>query len=170
MTWLSLVPAFAYSPSMAFFEILVPTIDTVRSAFLLSANVESQKPTLLCGGSGVGKSVLTQRVLSELSKGGEWLGVQLNFSAQTSAGATQSMIEERLDKRRRTCSGRRWASGWRSSSTTSTCLPLRRTAPRRPSSCCVCSRPRRRLRPQQALLEGVADVTVVYVRPTRRRA
>ena len=60
---------------------------------------------LLCGGSGVGKSVLTQRVLSELEKGGGWIGAQLNFSAQTSAGATQAMIEERLDKRRRTVLG-----------------------------------------------------------------
>ena len=103
--WSSLVPAFVYSPSTPFFEVLVPTVDTVRSAFLLSANLEAGVPTLVCGGSGVGKSVLTQRVLSELARTGAWLAVQLNFSAQTSAGSTQSMIEERLDKRRRTVLG-----------------------------------------------------------------
>ena len=57
---------------------------------------------LVPSGSGVGKSVLVQRVLNELAKDGSWLNAQLNFSAQTSAGATQAMIEERLDKRRRT--------------------------------------------------------------------
>ena len=103
--WISLVPAFTYSASVPFFDVLVPTVDTVRSAFLLTANLQAGKPTLVCGGSGVGKSVLVQRVLSELIKGGEWLGVQINFSAQTSAGATQSMIEERLEKRRRTVLG-----------------------------------------------------------------
>ena len=51
-TWLSLVPTFTYSPSQPFFEVLVPTVDTVRSAFLLSANLDAGKPTLLCGGSG----------------------------------------------------------------------------------------------------------------------
>ena len=103
--WSSLVPTFVYSSSVPFFEVLVPTVDTVRAAFLLTANIQAGKPTMFCGGSGVGKSVLVQRVLTELTKGGEWLGVQLNFSAQTSAGATQAMIEERLDKRRRTVLG-----------------------------------------------------------------
>ena len=103
--WLSLVPPFSYDPSTPFFEILVPTVDTVRSAFLLTANLEAGRPTLLCGASGVGKSVLTQRVLGELSKGSLWLSAQLNFSARTSASATQAMIEERLDKRRRTVLG-----------------------------------------------------------------
>ena len=105
VSWLSLVPAFTFSAMTPFFEILVPTVDTVRAAFLLSANLDASKPTLLCGGSGVGKSVLTQRVLGERTKGGDWLAVQLNFSAQTSAGSTQSMIEERLDRRRRTVLG-----------------------------------------------------------------
>ena len=84
---------------------LVPTVDTVRSAFLLTASLKAGVPMLLCGGSGVGKSVLVQRVLAELQSGGEWLSAQLTFSAQTSAGGTQATIEERLDKRRRTVLG-----------------------------------------------------------------
>ena len=83
--WTSLVPSFTYDAKMPFFRILVPTVDTVRSAFLLRAELLAGKPTLLAGGSGVGKSVLVQRVLAEVGEVGEWLAVGLNFSAQVPA-------------------------------------------------------------------------------------
>ena len=109
VTWLSLVPTFTYNPQLPFFRILVPTVDTVCAAFLLRANLGAAKPTMLCGGSGVGKSVVVQGVLAQMSVEidasagmATWLAAQLNFSAQTSAAATQSMIEMRLEKLRRT--------------------------------------------------------------------
>ena len=119
VTWQSLVPTFTYSGTLPFFRILVPTVDTVCAAFMLRANLGASKPTMLCGGSGVGKSVVVQSVLSQMAEGviasptaeiasptteiaPSWISAQLNFSAQTSAGATQMMIEMRLEKLRRT--------------------------------------------------------------------
>ena len=112
VTWQSLVPTFTYNGALPFFRILVPTVDTVVAAFMLRANLGASRPTMLCGGSGVGKSVVVQSVLSQMAEGviasptaeiaPSWISAQLNFSAQTSAGATQMMIEMRLEKLRRT--------------------------------------------------------------------
>lgn len=49
---------FRYNPETPFFRILVPTVDTVRYAFLLESLLRIEKPVLLNGKTGVGKSVM----------------------------------------------------------------------------------------------------------------
>ena len=91
--------AWRPSPATPFHRILVPTIDTVRHSFLLSALVKQRTPTLVIGGTGTGKTSVIASLLHDLDPLS--LSLTLTFSAATSAELTQEMIESRLEKRQR---------------------------------------------------------------------
>ncbi|EDO42194.1 predicted protein [Nematostella vectensis] len=86
---------------------LVPTVDTVRYAFLVALMAMNKHPVLLTGESGVGKSTLLYDTLARLaSPGGTGLG-KIQFSAHTTASRTRTFIESRLVKRGRDVLGPR---------------------------------------------------------------
>jgi dynein heavy chain len=47
--WSKAVPAFSYSKSVPYFQMLVPTVDTVRVAALLDVCLQGGRPLLLVG-------------------------------------------------------------------------------------------------------------------------
>ena len=56
--WQSLVPAFVpVGADAKFYTIMVPTIDTVRNAWLTLACIEANRPPLLVGESGTAKTI-----------------------------------------------------------------------------------------------------------------
>ena len=55
--------------------------------------------------TGVGKSVIAKMVLSALENSQKWLPIVLNFSAQTSSGNTQEILELKLDRRKKNVLG-----------------------------------------------------------------
>ena len=93
-------------------EIIIPTIDTARYTYLLQSALERgvkakgkgcsmSMPLLLVGPTGTGKSIYLQMALRGLDSN-EWApAVNVNFSARTSANITQTMIDIKLDKRRK---------------------------------------------------------------------
>ncbi|XP_043266980.1 dynein axonemal heavy chain 6 [Venturia canescens] len=99
--WVKLMPAFVYDKEQPFFEILVPTIDTVRFGYIVQKLIEANKPVFVTGETGVGKSVITKVVLRNLQESALWLAITLNFSAQTSSGRTQEILELKLEKKKR---------------------------------------------------------------------
>ncbi|XP_023289677.1 dynein heavy chain 6, axonemal [Orussus abietinus] len=103
--WTKLMPKFVYNKDLPFFELLVPTIDTVRFGYIMQKLVEVGKPVLVTGGTGVGKSVITKMVLTSLHRTGSWLSIVLNFSAQTSSIRTQEILELKLEKKKKTLLG-----------------------------------------------------------------
>jgi dynein heavy chain len=163
--WEKIVPEFKYVAGSSYFSMLVPTMDSKRFSYVMDACIAVDKSVMYTGESGVGKTCIAQQLFADLTPKGV-VNVPLIFSAQTSSGQTQAMIEARLDKRRKTTFGpppskkmvrviRRarkcfpvhragvntvHLSSRCSSSTTSTCPRWRSTAPSRPSSCCGSSR------------------------------
>ncbi len=121
--WSDSVPTFVYRKDLPFFQILVPTVDTVRFAALMDLCLAVDRSVLLSGGTGVGKSVMAQAALAALSdtRGaaashggkGRWgaamppgaakevLAHTIVFSAQTSSLDTQLLMESKLEKKRR---------------------------------------------------------------------
>ncbi|CAB3225668.1 unnamed protein product [Arctia plantaginis] len=103
--WAEIIPEFIYDPNKPFFETLVPTIDTVRYGYLFEKFLNVCKPVMFTGDTGVGKTVVAVGVLNKLASSGYYIPFIMNFSAQTSSGRTQEVLEGRLDKRPRKALG-----------------------------------------------------------------
>ena len=96
--WSEIVPEFSFDVEKSYFSLVVPTIDTVTIASLLKLLYIGNKPVLITGETGVGKSVIISSFISEMNTQGEILPVLMNFSAQTSSLRTQNTIESKLNE------------------------------------------------------------------------
>lgn len=72
---------FLFFRSSPFYKIIVPTVDTVRYNYLVSALVSNQNPVLLVGPVGTGKTSIAQGVLQSLPSS-QWSVLIVNMSAQ----------------------------------------------------------------------------------------
>ena len=66
--WLDVVPEYVHNPETKFSEILVPTVDTVRTTWLLELMVTVKRPVVLVGETGTSKSATTANFLRGLDK------------------------------------------------------------------------------------------------------
>ena len=103
--WEKIVPKFIYNKTTPYFEMLVPTIDSVRYGYLMEKLLTVRRSVLFTGETGVGKSVIARALLLDVSEKADYVPVFLNFSAQTSSKRTQEMIEAKLEKRRKNVLG-----------------------------------------------------------------
>lgn len=81
-----------------FYKIIVPTVDTCRYNFIVSALIRNQRAVLLTGPVGTGKTSVAQSVLGELDPV-EYTVLVINMSAQTSSNNVQEIIESKIEKR-----------------------------------------------------------------------
>lgn len=92
VAWETKLPsAFKPATDTPFFKILVPTIDTVRSKFLMNGLVASKKHALMIGNVGVGKTMIVQSILDNLPD--SMSHMVINFSAQASSNSLQVCCE-----------------------------------------------------------------------------
>ena len=87
-----------YNPEIPFYKIIVPTVDTIRYNYLVSALIKNQRAVLLTGPVGTGKTSVAQSVCNELDPL-EFSLLVINISAQTSSNNVQEIIESRVEKR-----------------------------------------------------------------------
>ena len=86
-------------------EIVIPTIDTVRYTYLLNRAIDHQEHLLFVGPTGTGKTIyVNAKIMKDLDRS-KFKVISLGFSAQTSSAATQSIIDSKLDKRRKNVYG-----------------------------------------------------------------
>eukprot|EP00961_Rhodomonas_salina_P063758 857225-Rhodomonas_salina.13 len=107
--WTSLISREPFPQHLQPHEIIVPTIDTTRYTFwldvacknaVLSHNL-NRMAILFVGPTGTGKTIyINNHLLNGLDKD-KFAIVPLGFSAQTTAGQTQDIIDAKLDKRRK---------------------------------------------------------------------
>ena len=64
--WVDVVPEYIHAPAKKFGEILVPTVDTVRTTWLLQLQVNIRRPVVLVGETGTSKSATTANFLRGL--------------------------------------------------------------------------------------------------------
>lgn len=64
--WTELITEFKYNSEVPYFNILVPTADTVKFKSILSKLLKNSRNVLLSGETGTGKSVIIQEFLGTL--------------------------------------------------------------------------------------------------------
>nr|AML30862.1 axonemal inner arm dynein heavy chain 6 [Marsilea vestita] len=80
-----------------FFKIQVPTVDTVRTSYILKTLILAKKHAMVVGRVGVGKTIIVQSIVNNLPD--TLSSMTINFSAQTSSNSLQDAIEGRFEKR-----------------------------------------------------------------------
>lgn len=75
-----------------FSKILVPTVDVVRSTWLLSTTVGAGRPCLFVGESGTAKTATIQHYLGTWTANNN-IVLNMNFSSRTSSLDVQRAIE-----------------------------------------------------------------------------
>ena len=58
MPWMDKAPEFIYDKDVPYFNLMVPTIDTVRYSYVTEILLDMQKMVYVTGPSGTGKSVM----------------------------------------------------------------------------------------------------------------
>lgn len=96
--WEEMVPAYEAPVSKKYADILVPTVDTVRYAWLLEQIMNMRKPACFCGESGTAKTVTVQASFAKLDRE-KFTTLNINMSSRTSAADFKFNFNENIDKR-----------------------------------------------------------------------
>jgi dynein heavy chain, axonemal len=99
--WSACLPKEEIPPTAAFSDIIVPTVYTGQFDYLVHLLVTAERRVLVCGPTGVGKSVYMKRMLLKTLPKTEYLPVFVAFSARTTAKQTQAIMEQKLERRRK---------------------------------------------------------------------
>jgi dynein heavy chain len=92
---------FVIPAEAKFQEIIVPTIDTVRYSYMLKMFINNTHPLLFVGPTGTGKSVYVLDMLINHLNKDKYVPLVVNFSAQTTENQVQSLIDLKVDRRRK---------------------------------------------------------------------
>ncbi len=98
--WMSDLADLVLTNDTKFSDIIVPTIDNVRNAFLVELLLKNERTVLCVGPTGTGKTLTIGNKLTR-SMPKEFSPEFIVFSAKTSANQTQDLIDSKLDKRRK---------------------------------------------------------------------
>jgi len=102
INWLEKAPEFIPPSTIEVLKnTIIPTIDTIRISYLLEI-LRKQNYNILCTGpTGTGKtSIIMERIL----KGGDsdkYMPIIINFSARTNANQIQTLLDSKMEKRRK---------------------------------------------------------------------
>jgi dynein heavy chain len=98
--WKERVPGWAYPQDHTpeFSSIIIPTVDNVRTEFLMETVAKQQRSVLLIGEPGTAKTVTMRKYLAKLSPDTH-LFKNLSFSSATTPMIFQRTVESYLDKR-----------------------------------------------------------------------
>ncbi|XP_006894689.1 PREDICTED: dynein heavy chain 10, axonemal [Elephantulus edwardii] len=96
--WSQLVPEYVHSPEKKFVDILVPTVDTTRTSWILEQVTKIKQPVLFVGESGTSKTATTQNFLKNLNQETN-IVLTVNFSSRTTSLDIQRNLEASVEKR-----------------------------------------------------------------------
>ncbi|CAH8627144.1 unnamed protein product [Schistosoma bovis] len=99
--WDKLLNTFIYNKQIPFFDMIVPTIDTVRYGYMLDKLLAVNQSVLFTGLTGVGKSIIIRGTLNNIAERNNYIPAYINFSAQTTSNRIQEIIESKLEKKKK---------------------------------------------------------------------
>ncbi|XP_055461995.1 dynein axonemal heavy chain 10 [Psammomys obesus] len=96
--WNKLVPEYIHDHQKKFVDILVHTVDTTRTTWILEQMVKIKNPVLFVGESGTSKTATTQNFLRNLSEETN-IVLMVSFSSRTTSLDIQRNLEANVEKR-----------------------------------------------------------------------
>jgi len=84
-----------------YLQLNIPTIDSIRMNHMCKTLLENSKHCLLVGPTGTGKSVTISQLLKSKFDNDNWAYYMLGFSAQTTASQTETIIDGKMEKKRK---------------------------------------------------------------------
>ncbi|XP_051851510.1 dynein axonemal heavy chain 9 [Antechinus flavipes] len=96
--WSKLIPKFEFDPDLPLQACLVHTVETIRVCYFMEKLLEHQRPIMLVGNAGTGKSVLVGAKLSSLDAD-EYMVKNVPFNYYTTSAMLQAVLEKPLDKK-----------------------------------------------------------------------
>ncbi|XP_037633762.1 dynein heavy chain 10, axonemal [Sebastes umbrosus] len=96
--WSSLVTKYVHNPEMKFADILVPTVDTTRTNWILEQMVKIKRPVLLVGEAGTFKTATIHNFLKNLNADTR-ITLIINLSSRTTSMDLQRNLEANVEKR-----------------------------------------------------------------------
>nr|XP_039267660.1 dynein heavy chain 10, axonemal-like [Styela clava] len=96
--WSQIVPKYVHDPALNYNQILVPTIDTTRTTWLLNLMISIKRPVVLVGETGTSKTATIQSFLRNLDTDAH-LQLHINFSSRTTSMDLQRNFEANVEKR-----------------------------------------------------------------------
>lgn len=100
MSWMETVPQQVIPNNAPVESIIVQTPDNVRYRYILNHCITNRIKLLFCGPTGTGKTVYMQQALMELDKDA-YMQLFIGFSAKTNCAQTQSLIDAKIERRRK---------------------------------------------------------------------
>ncbi|XP_072501166.1 dynein axonemal heavy chain 9 [Notamacropus eugenii] len=97
-SWSKLIPKFEFDPDLPLQACLVHTVETIRVCYFMERLLEHQRPIMLVGNAGTGKSVLVGAKLSSLDAD-EYMVKNVPFNYYTTSAMLQAVLEKPLDKK-----------------------------------------------------------------------
>ena len=99
-SWMDTMEPYAITSDMKYADIMVPTLDTIRSSKVLELLLFNNKAVCCIGPTGTSKTLtISKKLIHGMPK--EYVPEFMVFSAKTSANQTQDLIDGKLDKRRK---------------------------------------------------------------------
>uniref|UniRef100_A0A8B9NIU4 Dynein axonemal heavy chain 17 n=1 Tax=Accipiter nisus TaxID=211598 RepID=A0A8B9NIU4_9AVES len=98
MFWTEKVPKFQLDPEVPLQASMVHTTETIRIRYFMDLLMEKQRPVMLVGNAGTGKSVLMRDKLEALSVD-EYLVQSVPFNFYTTSAMLQAVLEKPLEKK-----------------------------------------------------------------------
>ncbi|XP_075576162.1 dynein axonemal heavy chain 17 isoform X2 [Pelecanus crispus] len=98
MLWTEKVPKFKLDPEVPLQASVVHTTETIRLRYFMDLLIEKQRPVMLVGNAGTGKSVLMRDKLEALGAD-EHLVQSVPFNFYTTSAMLQAVLEKPLEKK-----------------------------------------------------------------------
>ncbi|GBG29412.1 Dynein heavy chain 7, axonemal [Hondaea fermentalgiana] len=100
-SWIDLLDKFKIANDAEYSAIVVPTENTCQFSYLLTSLYTHEKPTLVIGPTGTGKSTYVVDCLMNRLDRDTYMTIMTAFSANTSAAQLQDIVDGRMDRRRK---------------------------------------------------------------------
>ncbi|GAB6022905.1 Dynein heavy chain 9, axonemal [Chamberlinius hualienensis] len=96
--WQDNVPSYDVDPDLPLQATLVHTVESTRLSYFLKLLITNQKPVMLVGTAGCGKTLLVNELLSSFSEE-EYSVTKISFHFYTSSEMLQRALEKSLEKK-----------------------------------------------------------------------